>query len=141
MHRLVTACLLAIAPIFHQADPQDAGGTTTALLGTWTITHVNGKALSSIGQKSSITFTRTTYSVTTNGQFKERGTFRIHGTAKPLQIDMRITDGIAPGIVQFGVIQIANGTLALKTNTIGSPERPTDFKADPKYVLFIARKN
>ena len=141
MRWLVMASLLSIAPIQNQTVPQDAAGLTAALQGTWTITHVNGKALSSIGQKSSITFTPTTYSVTTNGQFKERGTFRIHGTAKPLQIDMRITEGIAPGIVQVGVIQIANGTLALKTNTIGSPERPTDFKADPKYVLFIAQKN
>jgi uncharacterized protein (TIGR03067 family) len=141
MHWLLTACLLAIAPMVPQANPQDAAGITAALQGTWTITHVNGKALSSLSQKSTITFTATTYSVTTNGQFKERGTFRIHGTAKPMQIDMRITEGIAPGILQVGVIQIANGTLALKTNTIGSPQRPTDFKADPKYVLFVAQKN
>ena len=141
MQWLVAACLVAIAPMVRQAEPQDAAGFIAALQGTWTITHVNGKALSSIGQKSTITFTRTTYSVTTNGEFKERGTFRLHGTTKPMQIDMRMTEGIAPGIVQIGIIQLANGTLALKTNTIGSPQRPTDFKADPKYVLFIAQKN
>lgn len=141
MHLLVTAYLLAIAPLAHQTEPRDAAAIVAALEGTWTITHVNGKALSSVGQKSSITFTRTTYSVTTNGEFKERGTFRIHGTALPMQIDMRMTEGIAPGITQAGILRVANGTLALKTNTIGSPERPTDFKADPRYVLFIAQKN
>ena len=141
MQWLVAACLLAIAPMVRQAEPQDAAGFITALQGTWTITHVNGKALSAVGQKSSITFTRETYSVTTNGQFKERGTFRISGTSQPMQIDMRMTEGIAPGVVQIGIIRVASGTLALKTNTLGSPQRPTDFKADPKYVLFIAQKN
>ena len=111
-----------------------------ALEGTWTITHVNGKALSSIGQNSSITFTRDAYTVTTNGQVKERGMFRINGATSPMQIDMRITEGIAPGSTQLGVIQVASGTLALKANTIGSPQRPVDFKADPKYVLFVAQK-
>jgi len=53
---------------------------------------------------------------------------------------MRMTEGIAPGSTQLGVIQVASGTLALKTNTIGAPQRPTDFKADPKYVLVVAQK-
>ena len=141
MQRLLMACLLAIAPLAGQSDPQNAAGIVAALQGNWTITHVNGKPLASLDQKSTITFTPTTYSVTTNGQVKERGTFRIHGTTKPIQIDMRITEGIAPGIVQVGIIQIAAGTLALKTNTLGSPQRPADFRADPKYVLFVARKN
>ena len=141
MQWLVLATLLAIAPLAGQGEPQDPAGIVAALQGTWTITHVNGKPLSSLGQKSTITFSRDTYSVTTNGQFKERGTFRIHGKTAPLQIDMRMIEGISPGIVQIGIIQVASGTLALKTNTLGSPQRPADFRADPKYVLYVARKN
>ena len=112
-----------------------------ALQGSWTITHVNGKPLANLGQNSSIRFTQNAYTVTTNGQVKERGTFRVNGATSPMQIDMRITEGIAPGSTQLGVIQVASGTLALKTNTIGTPQRPIDFKADPRYVLFVAQKD
>ena len=141
MKWLVTMCFLAIAPIAAQSGPQDAAGMVAALQGSWTITHVNGKALANLGQKSTITFYRDTYTVTTNGQVKELGAFRINGKTKPMQIDMRINEGIAPGSTQLGVIQVASGTLALKTNTIGTPQRPIDFKADPRYVLFVAQKN
>ena len=141
MKWLMTACFLAMASLAAQSAPQDATGMTAALQGSWTITHVNGKAVSSLGQKSSLAFTGNTYVVTTNGQVKERGIFRINGATNPMQIDMRMTEGIAPGSTQLGVIQVASGTLALKTNTIGTPQRPIDFKADPRYVLFVAQKN
>jgi uncharacterized protein (TIGR03067 family) len=141
MKWLVTMCFLAIAQIAAQSGPQGAAGMVAALQGSWTITHVNGKALANLGQNSSIRFTQNAYTVTTNGQVKERGTFRINGTTSPMQIDMRITEGIAPGSTQLGVIQVASGTLALKTNTIGTPQRPLDFKADPRYVLFVAQKD
>ena len=141
MKWLVTTCFLAMAQIAAQSGPQDAAGMVAALQGNWTITHVNGKALANLGQNSSIRFTQNAYTVTTNGQVKERGTFRVNGATSPMQIDMRITEGIAPGSTQLGVIQVASGTLALKTNTIGTPQRPIDFKADPRYVLFVAQKN
>lgn len=141
MVSIIAAWLIGLTPIAAQSGPQDAAGMIAAMQGTWTISHVNGQALASLGQKSSIAFTRDTYTVTTNGQVKERGTFKINGTTKPMQIDMRITEGIAAGSTQIGVIQVVNATLTLKTNTIGTPKRPTDFKAEPWYVLFVAQKN
>ena len=111
-----------------------------AMQGTWTITHVNGKTLSSLGQNSTIGFHRDTYTVITNGQVKELGTFTINGRTKPMQIDMKMTEGIAVGSTQLGVIQVVNGTFTLKTNTIGAPKRPTDFRVEPWYVLFVAEK-
>ena len=137
---LVILCTLGTVPATAQSGPQDAAGMIAALQGSWTITHVNGKALANLGQDSSIRFTQNAYTVTTNGQVKERGSFRINGTTSPMQIDMRITEGIAPGSTQLGVIQVASGTLALKTSTIGTPQRPIDFKADPRYVLFVAQR-
>jgi uncharacterized protein (TIGR03067 family) len=120
--------------------PHDAAGMIAALQGSWTITHVNGQSLAGLGQNSSITFTRDAYTVTTNGQVKERGLMKIDGTTKPMQIDMRITEGMAAGKTQVGVIQVVNTTMTLKTNAIGTPKRPTDFKAEPSYVLFVAQK-
>jgi uncharacterized protein (TIGR03067 family) len=140
MKWLVAMCFLAIAPIAAQSGPQDEAGMIAALQGTWTISHVNGQALSTLGQNSTITFTRDAYTVTTNGQVKERGLIKIDGTKKPMQIEMRITEGIAAGKSQMGLIQVVNGTLTLKTNTIGAPKLPTDFKAERWYVLFVAQK-
>lgn len=120
---------------------QDAAGMIAALQGTWTISSVNGQPLSSLGQKSSMTFKNDTYSVTTDGLIKEQGTYKIDSKKKPMEIDMKITQGVAFGNTQIGLIQIANGTLTLKTNTVGTPKRPTDFKAEPWYVLIVAKKN
>jgi len=140
MKWLMTLCFLASAPIAAQSGPQDAARMLAALQGNWTITHVNGQALANLGQNSSITFTRDAYTVTTNGQVKERGLIKLDGTTKPMQIDMRITEGIAAGKTQIGLVQVVNGTLTLKTNTIGTPKRPTDFKAEAWYVLFVAQR-
>ena len=137
------SAFLALSLLFVAAftpGSQDSASMIAALQGTWAITHVNGRALSSLGQQSSIMFVRDAYTVTTNGQVKERGTFKIDVTKKPMAIDMRITEGLAAGRTQIGVIQVLNDTLTFKTNTIGSPERPTDFRADPSYVLFVAKK-
>jgi hypothetical protein len=57
-----------------------------------------------------------------------------------MEIDMKITQGIAMGGTQIGLIQIVNGTLTLKTNTVGTPKRPTDFKSEPWYVLIVAKQ-
>jgi uncharacterized protein (TIGR03067 family) len=123
------------------APVQDAAGVVAELQGTWTISSVNGQPLSSLGQKSSMTFKSDTYSVTTDGQVKEQGTYKIDAKKKPMEIDMKITQGIAAGNTQIGLIQIVNGILTLKTNTVGMPKRPVDFKAEPWYVLIVAKKN
>ena len=140
MNWLVTLCLLTMAPPASQSGTQDAAALIAAMQGTWTITQVNGRPLSSLGQKSTIGFHRDTYTVITNGQVKELGTFTINEKTKPMQIDMKIAEGVAIGSTQLGVIQVVNGTLTLKTNTIGKPTRPTDFKAEPWYVMFVAQK-
>jgi uncharacterized protein (TIGR03067 family) len=140
MKWLVTLCFLTTVSAAVQSGPQDAAGMIAALQGSWTITHVNGQSLGTLGQNSSITFTRDGYTVTTNGQVKERGLIKVDGTTKPMQIDLRITEGIAAGKTQIGIVQVVSGTLTLKTNTIGTPKRPTDFKDEPWYVMFVARR-
>ena len=123
-----------------QAAPQTTASLTAAIQGTWKVSSVNGQALSGLGQTSTMTFSKDTYMVTTNGQIKEAGTFKIDATKKPAEIDMKITQGVAIGATQIGVVQIVNGELTIKTNTVGTPKRPTDFKSEPWYALIVARK-
>ncbi len=83
--------------------------------------------MADLGKKMSLTFTRDRYTQTTDGQVMERGTFKIDASRKPMTIDMRITEGVAVGETQIGVVQVVGDTLTLKTNTVGTPLRPTDF--------------
>ena len=52
----------------------------------------------------------------------------------------RTPGAIAGKWAQIGIVQIVAGTLTLKTNTVGTPLRPTDFKPQPWYALIEARK-
>lgn len=101
---------------------------------------VNGQKLTSIGQKSTMEFLRDTYSVTTNSRVVERGTFKLDLKTKPTGIDMSIVEGVAAGRTQIGLVQILGDELTLKTNTVGRPLRPTDFKNETWYALIVATK-
>jgi uncharacterized protein (TIGR03067 family) len=134
---LVAFVLTTAAAAGGQGPPAIAA----ALQGTWTVESVNGTKLDSLGQKTTMTFSKNTYSVTTNGQVRERGTFTIDERRKPAEIDMKIGEGVAVGSTQLGLVEIANGVLRLKTNSVGTPKRPTDFKSEPWYTSIVARKS
>jgi len=139
MHR-ADGLFLAILAVSTAALAQGSVPLRSAIQGTWNVESVNGQKLSSLGQKHSITFKGDAYNVTRDGQVKERGTFKIDDKKKPAEIDMKITDGVAIGATQIGIIQIAGDTLTLKTNTITTPKRPSDFSSEPLYVLIVAKK-
>jgi len=132
----VASALLAVLLLSQAAS----SAAVDSLQGTWTISTVNGQAVADLGKKMSLTFTRDRYTQTTDGQVMERGTFKIDASKKPMTIDMRITEGVAVGETQIGVVQVVGDTLTLKTNTVGTPLRPTDFKPQVWYVLIVAKK-
>ncbi len=134
---MVASALLALLLLSQAASPAAA---VASFQGTWTISTVNGQAVADLGKKMSLTFTGDRYSQTTDGQVMERGTFKIDASKKPMTIDMRITEGVAVGETQIGVVQVVGDTLTLKTNTVGTPLRPTDFKPQVWYVLIVAKK-
>ena len=132
----MASALLAVLLLSQAAS----SAAVDSLQGTWTISTVNGQAVADLGKKMSLTFTRDRYTQTTDGQVMERGTFKIDASKKPMTIDMRITEGVAVGETQIGVVQVVGDTLTLKTNTVGTPLRPTDFKPQVWYVLIVAKK-
>ena len=137
-----TIVVAAFAPAaVVAAGAQTPAALATAIQGTWTVESVNGQKLDGLGQKTTMTFSKNTYSVTTNGQVKERGTFTIDERKKPAEIDMKISEGVSVGSTQIGLVEIAIGTLRLKTNSFGTPKRPTDFKSEPWYTLIVAKKS
>lgn len=142
MPSLICLLLLAmpIAAGAPQADPQDTSKTPGALDGLWTIVSSNGQTLASLGQKGTLEFVKDKYTVTMNGQVTERGIFKLDLRAKPTAIDMTILEGVAVGKTQIGLVQIVGDVLTLKTNTVGTPLRPTNFKQELWYPLIVAQR-
>ena len=54
---------------------------------------------------------------------------------------MTITQGVAMGATQIGIVQVVDNTLTLKTNTVGTPLRATDFKPQLWYPFIVAKKS
>ena len=46
----------------------------------------------------------------------------------------------ALGKTQIGIVQVVGNALTLKTNTVGTPLRPTDFKPEMWYALIVAER-
>jgi uncharacterized protein (TIGR03067 family) len=94
------------------------------LHGTWVITSAEGRKLPA-GAHVAMVITADAYQGITNGTINERGTMKVDASAKPMTIDLAISEGTSAGKTQLAVAEVTGDTLRLALAEPGSAARPT----------------
>lgn len=108
---------LALATAVHAQAPQ-------SLHGTWVITAAEGRKLPP-GAHVAMVITADGYHGITNGKINERGTMKVDASAKPMTIDLVISEGTSAGKTQLGVFEVSGDTVQLALAEPGATSRPT----------------
>lgn len=100
------------------------------LQGTWVITSVEGEGLPA-GVHVALVFTGDKYQGLKQGKVDERGTIKVDSTARPMTIDLVITEGIHAGKTQLGLVEITDDRMTLVLGEPGGTARPTGMSQSP----------
>lgn len=116
-HRLIPLLVLTLATTASAQVP-------AALHGTWVITSAEGRKLPA-GAHVAMVIGADGYQGITNGKINERGTMKVDASAKPMAIDLAISEGTSAGKTQLAVAEVSGDTLQLALAEPGSTSRPT----------------
>ena len=106
------------------------------LQGTWVVTSMPGTGMPA-GAHASFVVTGDKYQGFENGKSNERGTITLGTAAKPMTIDLAITEGNDANKTQLGLIEVTGDTARLALAASGSTVRPASF--DGANVLTLAK--
>ena len=94
-----------------------------AMHGTWVITSAEGRDLPP-GTHAAMVITPEGYQGFTAGKLDERGTVKVDVNAKPMTLDLTITEGASAGKVQLGVVELSGDTMRVALAEPGRETRP-----------------
>lgn len=126
--------LLLVSSI--QAGQDDAKKAAEMLQGNWAITSFNGTDVPSEAE-AYLVFSGTNYEQWVTNAVNERGSIKLDASAKPMTIDLVITEGDDAGKTQLGVFEVAADTL---TMTLGMPGETVRPKALAQGALHVVLK-
>ena len=106
--------------------------------GTWVVTSVPGAPFPA-GMHVAFVVTGDKYQGIENGQVTERGTITLGTTAKPVTIDLAITEGRSSGKTQVGILDVNQDTVRLALADPGATARPTAFEGTTVLTLTRAK--
>jgi uncharacterized protein (TIGR03067 family) len=138
------ACIVALTSLAAQTttqnppDKKPLSKELTSLQGSWVITEANGQSVSS--GASTLTITGDQYIGTSSGSPDEHGTIALDTSKTPIALTFSIKDGDDAGKVQYGALQIGDGTLTLKLGAPGGTDRPTDLAVSDGFRTLSAVK-
>ena len=98
--------------------------------GTWVLTSVEGEGLPS-GVHVGLVFNGDRYHGLRNATIDERGTIKLDIAAKPMAIDLVISEGKYTGKTQLGLVDIAGDSMTLVLAEPGATVRPTALSQSP----------
>ena len=104
-----------VAPTYTQVP--------SSLHGTWVITSAEGRKLPA-GAHVAMVIAADGYHGITNGKINERGTMTVDASAKPMAIDLVISEGPSAGKAQLAVAEVSGDTLQLALAEPGATSRP-----------------
>lgn len=133
---LIGIALAASVPAQESKPP--AG--TEALQGVWVITSINDQSAREGSPEMTLTFTGDKYHQTLGGEVNERGSTKIHGSKKPMTIDLIITEGTDAGKTQLGIIEVTGDTVRASLDIPGAGQRPADFTVKEGVIVFVGKK-
>ena len=92
------------------------------LRGTWVLTSAEGKTPPP-GVHVSLVIAESGYHGTVNGKINERGTMKVDSAAKPMAIDLIISEGTSAGKTQLGIVEVTGDAMQLALAEPGSTVR------------------
>ena len=134
---IVAGLVLALGMLGDQAK-ETVG--TVMLEGTWTVTSINGRSAPEDEPMVTLTFAGGKYDQAIGGTVNERGAYTVDAAAKPVTIDLSITEGSDAGKKQLGIVEITGDTMRLCLNTPDSGQRPSEFAAKGGVLLVVGKK-
>jgi uncharacterized protein (TIGR03067 family) len=117
--------LLLFAPgqAAQEAVQEDAKKALEQFEGDWLITEFDGNMVPPEAE-AYLVFAGDKYEQWTMNQVDERGSFKIDITAKPMTVDLIITEGQSAGQTQLGVYEFKDDTLTVSLANPGVTTRP-----------------
>ncbi len=106
-----------------QAAQDDLKKALENLQGNWAITSFNGTDVPSEAE-AYLVFTGTSYEQWVGNAVTERGSIKLDAKARPMAIDLVITEGDDAGKTQLGVDEVTADTLTLTLGMPGETARP-----------------
>jgi uncharacterized protein (TIGR03067 family) len=128
-----TIAALVVVSLAVAAQPSVPKGFEN-IQGTWIVTSVPGTPLPS-GAHAAFVVTGDKYQGFENGKPNERGTITLGLAAKPITIDLAVTEGTTAGKTQLGLLEVTGDTARLALAEPGSPSRPTTFDGSGALTL------
>jgi uncharacterized protein (TIGR03067 family) len=107
--------------------------------GTWTLV-MPEQAPAGAPKEILLTITGDRYAQIVDGTVTERGTMTIDAAAKPMTVDLSITEGGDAGKLQVGLIEVSGATMTLHLGFPGSTTGPTSMSPAPGFLLFTMKK-
>ena len=140
MIRLVTlvALLLAGAGPSAQNPPAATPKALAPLQGTWVLAAPDGSTMANA--ELALVITGNKYAQTLNGEVNERGTITLDPAAKPMAIDLAISEGPDAGKTQLGVIEVSGDAMKGALKAPGDTVRPADFTPQAGVITFVAKR-
>lgn len=135
--------ILALSLMFvipGQAAQDDTKKELDKLQGNWAVLAFNGQDVPAEAQ-SFLVFNGDKYEAWNNGSADERGTIKIDPKAKPMSIDLIITEGNDAGKTQLGVYELTDSTtLSIGLTAPGNTTRPSSIaNAELQVILRRAK--
>jgi len=107
-----------------QAPPQDdARKDLEKFQGNWLILTMNGQSVPPEAE-AYLVFNGDKYEQWTGNDVSERGSFKVDVKAKPMTIDLIITEGNDAGHTQLGLVEFANDVMTVGFAAPGVTTRP-----------------
>ena len=135
MHNLVAALLAGFVAVSAQT-PVPKGFENVQ--GTWVVTGAPGGPVPA-GMHAAFVVTGDKYQGFENGKSDERGTITLGTAAKPVTIDLAISEGSSAGKTKLGLLEVDQDTVRLALAEPGATVRPTAFDGTNTLTLTRAR--
>jgi uncharacterized protein (TIGR03067 family) len=122
---------LLVALFFVAGSPQgDVPKSLAPFQGAWVLTSVEGEGLPA-GVHVGLTFRGEKYEGVKQGKVDERGSIKVDLAARPMTIDLVITEGIHAGKTQLGLVEVTGDRMTLVLAEPGATVRPTAMTQSP----------